>query len=60
MNSVIKMAVSASPESRSKTGTSDSYGLVLKLRGTRLAVWIYFGFKADKEGIFLHGPSPWR
>ena len=50
-----EMAVSASLTSRSKSGTSDnatsdSDGLVLKLRGTKLVVWIYFGFEADEEG----------
>ena len=51
------MAVSASPTctSRSESGTSDSAtsdsdGLVSKSRGTKSAVWIYFGFEADEEG----------
>ena len=49
-----KMAVSASPTSRSESGTSDSAtsdsdGLVSKSRGTKSAVWIYFGFEADEE-----------
>ena len=53
MNSAIKMAVIAKPagaELRSKTGTSDSDGLVSKSRGTNSAVGIYFGFEADEEG----------
>ena len=34
----------------SDSATSDSDGLVLKSRGTKSAVWIYFGFEADEEG----------
>ena len=51
MNSVIKMAVIASPagaELRSETG-SDSDGLVSKSRGAKSVVWVYFWFEADKE-----------
>ena len=46
------MTVSASPTSTSENGTSDSDsdGLVSKSRGTKSAVWIYFGFEADVEG----------
>ena len=51
MNSVIKMAVIASPagaELRSETG-SDSDGLVSKSRGAKLVVWVYFWFEADRK-----------
>ena len=50
VNLVIRWAVSASPTSRSESGTSNSDGLVSKSRGTKSAVWIYFGFEADEEG----------
>ena len=39
----------AGAKSRNKTGTSDSDGLISKLTGMKSAVWIYFGFEADKE-----------